>query len=1248
MGNENIGGISVALAVNLSDLQAQLQQAQQMAEQAGKAMAAAFNTSAGGLTQVASAAGDASVKVESLSGAFQSLISIGSTLAIAEGIKSFAQEALTAQGDIEKTTISIEHMTRSSEQTAQILAQIKEVGLSSPFSFPELQDTTQKMIAMGVPVDKIGESLRGIVDAAAATGKSLIVTGGAFDRITETGSAAARQLAQVGVTTERLAVVLGVTKDKVLEAFKDLPDQAARIDALNQAMERFSGSAEAQADGIRGAWQILENRFELVMQGIGKALEPAIKDIISFGTVAIEYAQKAIDAFNEIPDPLKEIIGLVGTLGVSFVTIQSTIGPLTNLLLALGLRTGEVAVANTAAAASMEVLAAAETETTVATEIGIAQSNLFQEEIAATAAEATAAGTQLSLLGPEIGAVALSSGTAATAATEAGVGLTAMGVASLALGAAIAGLIGFKIGEWAVESIPGLAQLANSVTDLADHVFPNFKASILGLGTSMGLVSPEAKSEADEIKNLQQQIESAGYSLDRGVMSNEDYIAALRQVRGEIADLIPGTEDYGKELDALLLKHKDLGVELSTANGILGVARQRYAEGTISAAQFAEAQKNVADIQKKLNELNPEYSSSLAGLTSAYQKQEGAINTLENAIGQLLSVQDRTAAQNAILAEATTKLTGLLKQQADAHGLVAAAAQGQGKAYDNLVKSADDLMTKEIASGVAVSQAKAVLDQLTASTDTSAEHTRAVRDAVQQYGDAIKRAGGAMTDQIAVNVNGVSVLTTVGDALNKAKDAQGIFTTTMVNGVGVVKQTGEAYASTSTQVERFSKSVSSSTVDVSKAVNFYSSLAATVSHVGEATADALSVNNAWNDSMVTSVDNTSRFANSVSGLTGALHNMATAQDEAGTAAFDADKSFKATTGSVNALSVGVAFLAMQLSGLTVFAGSGINYAAGGSDVQHQLYLAQQAAGDPTKQATSFTVGTSGNQKGNIFTSLSDLQQAVEDAAKNTTGLTTAINSLSDATKKASDSTTQYVDGMGNVYDSYQKMAAAVDANPDLGGLFTTVTKGMNDFSNIPIQALSGNVDGLSTSVDGLSQSSTTAAGAIQAASNSISQAVANVAPPPGSTQPTYGSKSGTSDYQDSAGNHYATQAALYDALAKNPLLGVSNINTGGMPQQTSAPTMFSSPAFGSQYFSQNGGASMGSGGVGSAPSNFYAGYQQQPGAPVTQYAPVASNQQTGPQIKIEMNYPQFNSQQQADMVMKQVVTQLRTVVGAKL
>src|SRR5258708_7667110 len=67
------------------------------------------------------------------------------------------------------------------------------------------------------------------------------------------------------------------------------------------------------------------------------------------------------------------------------------------------------------------------------------------------------------------------------------------------------------------------------------------------------------------------------------------------------------------------------------------------------------------------------------------------------------------------------------------------------------------------------------------------EHQRAVNDAIQQYATALKQSGGAMTDQIAIQVNGVTVLTTVGDALNKAKEAQGGFTSSMVNGVEVTK-----------------------------------------------------------------------------------------------------------------------------------------------------------------------------------------------------------------------------------------------------------------------------------------------------------------------------------------------------------------------------------------------------------------------------------------------------------------------------
>src|SRR4029077_8930648 len=122
---------------------------------------------------------------------------------------------------------------------------------------------------------------------------------------------------------------------------------------------------------------------------------------------------------------------------------------------------------------------------------------------------------------------------------------------------------------------------------------------------------------------------------------------------------------------------------------------------------------------------------------------------------------------------------------------------------------------------------------LMASEDTSAEHQRAVTDALNQYVDKLKASGAAMTDQITLTVNGVNVITTLGGAINAVKQGQGDWNTVMVNGVSVLRDHaaattaataavtahGIAAQGTSLIIGNLSTSVQKYTDDTTKAIN---------------------------------------------------------------------------------------------------------------------------------------------------------------------------------------------------------------------------------------------------------------------------------------------------------------------------------------------------------------------------------------------------------------------------------------------
>lgn len=1196
--NENIGGISVSIAVGLQDLQAQLNQAQQMSDAAGKAMAAAFNTATSSANQlsiavqgVGTSAGTAASGFSELAG---SLTSIGAKLVTFGALKEIATDSLEAYANLQRATTALTALTGSATTADNEIANLKKLAMDDALSFPELLQANQRLTALGVNANQIPAALRASADAAAAMNTSLINVTNAIDRMAASGSVAGRNLTQLGLTTNDLAKVMGVSLDQLGKAFHNL-DESDRIAYLTEALGKFGGTAEAVAGTLQGSFNRLQNTITFAFQSIGESIAPAAKDLTD---LAVDVIPHLASGFSQLAAPAVSVIELGSSLGALKVQIIDTVAAIVPF--------------------GPEFKVAA---------------------IAATDTKASFLDLDPAMAAVRDGAIALTK--AVRAYTDTGPEVDSMN-----------------------------RMIANGLRSVAT-------AAALG---------GQAFQDAWNLSKIE-----AGL----GNVDNQVRTVVQEQQKAEIA--------FRASADALTTMSAAFSANKPLADGHI-----------VTLGELARAQADYDTAQRKANAGSKDYQDTLSGLTEAYRKNQGTIDTLTRSITQLLAIQDRSVAQESILDNALAKRWELIQKNISALKDQMGAENDAAAAASKMVKTADDFLTHEQAVGIALANSKSVLDQLTASNDKSAEHQRAVNDAIQQYSVLLKQSGQALTDQIGIQVNGVTVLTTVGDALNKAKEAQSQFTTTVENGVEVTRSlpevmskahdayrhAGDGASSAATQVDRFTASVNAS-VDTSKPINYYSSLAASIQHVGEATVDSTAVNDAWNDSIVTSVDNASRFANKINQVTEALHNMATAEDEAGTASFDADKSFKATTGSVNALSVGVSLLAMQLSGLTIFAGSGIDYSKGQSDLQHQLYLAQQMAGDPIAQGANFVTAGKGPLKGQSFGSLDELNQALDDLKKNSDAATKATTATATATKTntaaltdkasanttAASATTELTDATGGLTKALQQ--ASVTNN----GVSSDQIKGLQDQLDAAEKAsaatghYSQQVSDLMNQLDKM-RSQFEGGGGIMSAGTLLPQIVEMEQTANGVSTKQIQAMQDQLDAAEklaAATGHYSQQVSdlmqkLSDlqwqfngsgAMASSPIIptviqgattanGVSSDQIASLQKQLAQAAKDSNGHYSQAYsdlykelsdleFKFRGGS------PGSVPASTYNSYTQaNAGVPVNpswNTGTVKSNQQNGVNgqgIVVNLNYPQFNSQQQADQVMKQVVTQLRTITGLKI
>lgn len=434
--------------------------------------------SAGQLGDAAEQAGESAEEAGSrLKEMAEALVGVGEALAVTEGLKEFGEEALEAYGTVQSVTIGLTSLTGSAGQADEAIEQIKQLAATEPFAFPDIAPTIQRMVALGVSTAQLQPTMQAVADASAATGNQFNAVASSLDRMALSGTAGARQLVQLGISATDLGAAMGVTSDQVTTAFKAL-DQSQRITVLDQALGKFAGDAIAQAQGISGQWQIFENNFEEVMVGVGQAITPAVSAILDFGKSVLSGIQQAVDAFNALPDPIKEVVGLfgiavaaiapltaaAGSLGLGLIGVQAIIVPLNTLLTTLGITSGEAAVGEGAAAVAAEGLAVADNEAAIATR------NLATSQEAQAAAGETAATS--AIVGGE-GAEVL------------GTGMLAAGAASGILEGAIVALGAAFVGWNIYTAVAGTDDLKSSVGDAAGTVSGEGTPAIKGLGSAI-------------------------------------------------------------------------------------------------------------------------------------------------------------------------------------------------------------------------------------------------------------------------------------------------------------------------------------------------------------------------------------------------------------------------------------------------------------------------------------------------------------------------------------------------------------------------------------------------------------------------------------------------------------------------------------------------------------------------------------------------------------------------------------------
>lgn len=272
------------------------------------------------------------------------------------GLFRFGGEALFGfNGQLEQAKIGFSTMLGSAGAADEFLTNLEDFASRTPFEFPELIGTSQKLLAMGFRADEVVPKMTAIGDAVAALGgnsETVDRVGTAMGQMLAKGKVSAEemmQLTEAGIPGwQMLADAMGVSTGELQDMVSDgaVPAREA-VDMLAAGMEtNFGGMMEQQSKTFQGAMStIKDNALSLLAKGLRPLFDIASAGALKLATFLSEDAEPMISGFFDRlkrgAERLRELFGPV--LGAARELVEAIVAWVVPELRNLQDRAGELA-----------------------------------------------------------------------------------------------------------------------------------------------------------------------------------------------------------------------------------------------------------------------------------------------------------------------------------------------------------------------------------------------------------------------------------------------------------------------------------------------------------------------------------------------------------------------------------------------------------------------------------------------------------------------------------------------------------------------------------------------------------------------------------------------------------------------------------------------------------------------------------------------------------------------------------------
>lgn len=250
---------------------------------------------------------------------------LGATAAAAAtGVGLLAVKSLGLADNLDNAKIAFSQFLGSAGKADAFLNDLRGLAAKTPFEFPELVDSSKRLLAFGVAGKDVVPIMTALGDAAALTGNSVDDLATIYGQMFAKGKVQNEELLQL---TERGVPALQILADKLKLSKAEVQDLASKgklgadaIRALQTGIEeKFGGGMAKQAKTLGGMISTLKDTLSGILTDVGTAVLPIAKSVFpsiikgaeSLGDRVKGLMPTVVDA---IAGGLQGLLSLPGTL----------------------------------------------------------------------------------------------------------------------------------------------------------------------------------------------------------------------------------------------------------------------------------------------------------------------------------------------------------------------------------------------------------------------------------------------------------------------------------------------------------------------------------------------------------------------------------------------------------------------------------------------------------------------------------------------------------------------------------------------------------------------------------------------------------------------------------------------------------------------------------------------------------------------------------------------------------------------